>query len=142
MTAHASQSKPMPMLRLGLTAAALVTLMGGCIIDSSDDDLGQFRATWSLVSSGGQAITCGQAGVVRVSFLATERSTGFGHDDIFFCADMAGITAPLPGDQYTVAASALDQNDANLSASVPFEIGLCSGCLVDLPAVVFALTPG
>lgn len=129
-------------IHLGLSAA-LSSLLAGCIIDSDDSNTGQFRATWSLVSEDGQAMSCAQAAVASVSILSTEQSSGFGHDDIFLCTDMGGVTAPLPVDQYTVVAAALDANDANLSQSVPFGATVnCSGCLIDLPAVVFLITPG
>jgi hypothetical protein len=131
----------MRFMHLTLLAALMTT--AGCFIDASDErDTGRFGATWS-VTQGGVESGCDETGIVSVSVLTTAERTGTGYDDLYLCTDLGGVTAPRPIDNYTVVESALDANDANLSASVPFTASLfaCahSDCVVDLPHVVFAV---
>jgi hypothetical protein len=126
-----------------LCACALMALPG-C---GDDDDGGPevetatFRATWMITQPSGQATTCDAAGIASISFLFTD-SSAMGYDDVFTCALMTSLTDPLPLDDFTFVATALDATDMPIAgiATVSNDASLMScadtpDCIVPLPAV-------
>lgn len=113
---------------------------------------GAINYTWSITENA-VASTCADAGLAKASFLATRHPDNEGFDDVFTCADMAGLSAPLGlGFTFTVSPCALDANDACLSAAgVTFESetqepcdsvdGTGTVCITNAPVVIFDISP-
>jgi hypothetical protein len=98
------------------------------------------------VDRGGQASTCAAAGVFSVSMIATRDSDVAAFDDIFACADLAGLTEPVGlNETFVVAPCALDASDNCLSdSSVTFDVDTTqcdsqtgSLCISNAPNVIF-----
>lgn len=70
---------------------------------------GYMALTWGLKgANSGSTLTCAQAGADGVSLIGTDVSNGTNsNEDVFECADYAGVTAGYVQGTYTVSATAL-----------------------------------
>jgi hypothetical protein len=124
---------------------AMFALQGCIFVSDSGPSKGVFQTTWTL-TQGGAATTCATVGAASVSFLSTRASDSMGFDDVFTCSDMAGDTAPLTIDSYSISVSVLDANDQVLGQTptpLSDNFDTCNStandtCFVTLPNIEFA----
>jgi hypothetical protein len=140
------------MKRLALAALLMGLLVPttGCFIvtddddddvgddDDDDDGTGQFELTWTL-ESGGQEITCEEAGAEAVAVFAAP-PVGDAYSDVFDCADGQGITSPLPADDYTVTVQIIESG--NICSSETFPVDGAPPCLGESAPRDGTLDPG
>ena len=94
---------------------------------------GFFGLTWTLVDTGGNALTCAEVFSGGVDIISTNASTSEALVDVFNCEAGEGVTDPLPVSAYTIVVDVLDENDGALGTSEARDVDITFGNeLVDL----------
>jgi hypothetical protein len=126
----------MKLSRMMLIAAvgACAHASAACVVTSGDDPDSRLVVTWNLVAGDSNAPSACPPGAVTAAVVAEPVSDGdntFGDgdeiQDVFYCIDGAGETAPLPSGHYEVWVDILDRDNLLVAQSGLQEVVLGVG---------------